>query len=184
MTHKAVFLDRDGVINIDHGYVYQPEEFEFVPGVFEACQKFHALGYLIVVVTNQSGIGRGYYTVEDFNTLSIWMRKAFQAHDIPIAAIEFCPHHPEKATEEYLKDCECRKPRPGMLIKAAEDWDIDLSQSIMIGDKCSDMQAAQASGVPMRVLVAKNGEKERLQTLNCPEATHHFLDLQAFSHTL
>ncbi|MFT5162600.1 MAG: D-glycero-D-manno-heptose 1,7-bisphosphate phosphatase [Alteromonadaceae bacterium] len=151
--NKAVFLDRDGVINTDHAYVHKIEQFEFIDGVFDACRHFINKGYLLVVVTNQSGIGRGYYTEQDFAVLTDWMKQQFTNQNITINSVYFCPHHPKNALPEYLQQCDCRKPQPGMLQQAINDFDIDVSNSIMIGDKVSDMQAAKAAGVSRKVLV-------------------------------
>ncbi|XQF93252.1 D-glycero-beta-D-manno-heptose 1,7-bisphosphate 7-phosphatase [Pseudoalteromonas espejiana] len=151
--HKALFLDRDGVVNVDHGYVYQSDKFEFINGVFNTCKKFYDAGYKIIVVTNQSGIGRGYYTEADFLALTQWMKTQFNSHNIEIADVYFCPHHPNKALPEYLKQCDCRKPAPGMLLQGIKEHNIDPKQSIMVGDKLSDMQAAQKAGITTRVLV-------------------------------
>jgi len=152
--NKAVFLDRDGVINIDHGYTYKPSEFEFYPGVFETCRMMQQSGYKLVVVTNQSGIGRGYYSELDFQHLSQWMVQQFAEHDVNISGVYFCPHHPEKAQAQYLRHCDCRKPEPGMLLKAAQELDLDLSASIMIGDKESDVVAGKKAGVKVCVRIA------------------------------
>ncbi|AUL73533.1 D-glycero-beta-D-manno-heptose 1,7-bisphosphate 7-phosphatase [Pseudoalteromonas sp. 13-15] len=151
--HKALFLDRDGVVNVDHGYVYQNENFEFIKGIFSTCKTFFDAGYKIIVVTNQSGIGRGYYTEAEFKVLTQWMKTQFSHHDIKIADVYFCPHHPKKALPEYLKQCDCRKPAPGMLLQGIKEHNIDPEQSIMVGDKLSDMQAAQKAGIATRVLV-------------------------------
>ena len=151
--NKAVFLDRDGVINHDHAYVSKIEDFEFIDGVFEACQQFINQGYMIIVVTNQSGIGRGYYSEQDFNHLTDWMKSEFAKRDVPITQVYFCPHHPKKALPEYLKECDCRKPMPGMLNQAIKQFDIDVMQSIMVGEKISDLQAAQAAGIKTKILV-------------------------------
>ena len=153
MTQKTLFLDRDGVVNVDHGYIYQPEKFEFIPGVFEACQAFHQAGYKIVIITNQSGIGRGYYTEEDFHHLTDWMKQEFANQGVPILDVYFCPHHPKKAQAPYLKVCDCRKPRPGMLLQAIAEHDLDAGESIMVGDKPSDMQAAANAGIRYKYLV-------------------------------
>ena len=118
---KAAFLDRDGVINIDRAYVHKIEDFDWVPGALEAARALSDAGYLIVVVTNQSGIGRGYYGEADFARLTDWMKARFAEAGAPLAGVYFCPHHPEKANPPYRTDCLCRKPHPGMLLKAAAD---------------------------------------------------------------
>ena len=155
--YRAAFLDRDGVINVDHGYVHAVDEFEWVPGVLEAARILADAGFLLVVVTNQSGIGRGYYTERDFAKLTSWMKAAFKSAGATLAGVYFCPHHPEKALPEYRIDCNCRKPRPGMLLLAAKELNIDLSQSIMFGDKPGDCTAGKAAGCPERVLLGTNG---------------------------
>jgi D-glycero-D-manno-heptose 1,7-bisphosphate phosphatase len=153
MSQKAVFLDRDGVINVDHGYVYQAEQFEFVDGVFEACRIFKAQGYKLIVVTNQSGIGRGYYSEAQFAQLTNWMKEQFAAQNCPIDAVYFCPHHPEKALPEYLQQCDCRKPMPGMLLQGISEFSLQASDCVMIGDKSSDIKAAKAAGIGRAILV-------------------------------
>lgn len=155
---KAVFLDRDGVINIDHGYLYQPELFDFIDGVFDACRHFQNLGYTLVVVTNQSGIARGYYNEEQFAVLTSWMRQQFALEGIKITGVYYCPHHVEKGQPPYNIDCDCRKPKPGMLNQAIRDYNLDPAQSIMLGDKKSDMQAAAAAGIKRKVLVLSGQE--------------------------
>ena len=137
---KALFLDRDGVINEDAGYVYRREDFVFKEGIFAALREFAKSGYALVVVTNQSGIGRGYYTQKQFDELCRFMLGEFEKKGVKIEKIYFCPHAPEA-------DCLCRKPEPGMLLNAANELNIDLARSIMIGDKDSDVQAGQSAGV-------------------------------------
>jgi D-glycero-D-manno-heptose 1,7-bisphosphate phosphatase len=153
MTNKAVFLDRDGVINIDHSYVCKVEDFDFMPGIFEFCRHIKKLGYKIVVVTNQSGIGRGYYSENDFLTLSDWMKQQFINNDCALDAVYYCPYHPEKALPPYLKNSDWRKPAPGMLLQAIKDYDLTPSQCVMIGDNESDIQAADAAGVARKILL-------------------------------
>lgn len=150
---KAVFLDRDGVINIDHGYLYQPEQFDFIDGVFDACRHLQQLGYLLIVVTNQSGIARGYYTEHQFALLTSWMKQQFAAEGVKIDGVYYCPHHAEKGQSPYNIACDCRKPEPGMLLQAMREYQIDPAQSLMLGDKAADMQAATAAGVQRKVLV-------------------------------
>lgn len=158
--NKALFLDRDGIINVDHGYVYQKENFEFVEGIFDVCLDAQKKGYMLIVITNQSGIGRGKYSVEQFKQLSNWMTEQFKAKNIVIADVYFCPHHPTNATSEYLKVCTCRKPQPGLILKAAEKYQIALSESVFIGDKVSDMKAAIAAGIKNRILLASQYDDE------------------------
>lgn len=155
---RAAFLDRDGVVNIDHAYVYRREDFEFVPGILAAARALHEAGFALVVVTNQSGIGRGMYSAADFDRLTDWMRGEFAAAGAPLAGVYFCPHHPREAQEPYRRDCDCRKPAPGMLLAAARDLKLDLGASVLFGDKESDLQAAAAAGVRERVLLGTNGQ--------------------------
>jgi len=152
--NKAVFLDRDGIINVDHGYVYQKGDFEFVDGIFDVCLDAINKGYLLVVITNQSGIARGKYSEEDFLLLSQWMKEKFKEKNVHIHDVYFCPHHPTKGKGSYLVSCNCRKPEPGMLLKASDEHKIDLKQSVFIGDKGSDMKAAQNAGIHNRILLA------------------------------
>lgn len=165
---RAAFLDRDGVINIDHAYVCRWEDFEFVDGVFDAARKLVQAGFVLVIVTNQSGIGRGYYSQSDFLALDKKVRQAFAEAGAPISGVYFCPHHPTNALPQYKLVCNCRKPAPGMMIQAAKDLNIDLTKSIMFGDKKSDMQAALAAGIPARVLLGTDGKATPEKT---PEAT-------------
>lgn len=158
-VRRAAFLDRDGVINIDHGYVWRRQDFDFVPGVRQGARRLHELGFALIVVTNQSGIGRGLYSVEAFESLTAWMNDQFAAADAPIAGVYYCPHHPTEAVGEYRRDCPCRKPAPGMLLDAARDLDIDLSASVMFGDRESDLMAALAAGIPRRVLLGMDGRQ-------------------------
>lgn len=143
---KALFLDRDGVINKDLGYVYRIEDFEFMPGIFEALAGFMMLGYEIFVVTNQSGIGRGYYSEDDFAKLSKYMIDEFKSYGIEIKKIYHCPHTPSD-------DCNCRKPKPGMILQALDEFNISLKDSLMIGDKPSDLESAQRAGVERGYLI-------------------------------
>jgi D-glycero-D-manno-heptose 1,7-bisphosphate phosphatase len=161
---KALFLDRDGIINVDHGYVYRQEEFEFIDDIFAVCLDALAKGYEIFVITNQSGIARGKYTVKQFEELSLWMTNVFKLKGIAISDVYHCPHHPDKGLGEYLKACDCRKPEPGMLLLAGKEHNIDLENSIFIGDKISDMQAAENAGIKNRILlVAQYNDNEGIK---------------------
>lgn len=160
-NNKAIFLDRDGVINQDHGYVYQPKDFHFIDGVFEACRYFQAQGYKLIVVTNQSGIARGYYTEAQFLALTEWVKAQFAAQHVHLDAVYFCPHHPSKGQGEYLQHCQCRKPATGMLQKGIEAFSLNPARCIMVGDKHSDMQAAQAANIGTKVLVRSGQQFEQ-----------------------
>lgn len=152
-TRRALFLDRDGVINVDTGFVWQVEKFVFVDGVFEACRRARALGYLLVVVTNQSGIGRGLYTEEDFHELTRWMCARFAEEGAEIAKVYFAPTHPEHAVGRYRLDSPDRKPGPGMILKAQADLGIDPAASALVGDRETDIEAAIAAGVRDKLLL-------------------------------
>ncbi len=153
----AVFLDRDGTINIDHGYVHKIDDFQFIEGAIEAMTELKKMGYALVVVTNQSGIGRGIYSEGQFMQLTEWMDWSLADRDVELDGIYFCPHHPEATEEEYRQDCNCRKPKAGMLLEAQEFLNIDMASSIMVGDKLADMQAGKAAQVGTTILV-KSGE--------------------------
>lgn len=148
---KIVFLDRDGVINKEVGYLHKVADFEFIEGVFDACQYFQSLGYQVIIVTNQSGIERGYYTEEDFHIVTDWMLKQFKHNGIEVLDVFYCPHGPES-------DCSCRKPKPGMFIQADGKHHIDMSNSWMIGDKEADIQAANSAGISNTILVKSGHE--------------------------
>jgi D-glycero-D-manno-heptose 1,7-bisphosphate phosphatase len=152
---KALFLDRDGVINVDHGYVSRIEDFEFVDGILDFIKTAQAKGYLPIIVTNQSGIGRGYYKAEEFEILTEWMLEEMRRAGIVIdrSQVFHCPHTPEAG-------CDCRKPMPGMLLEAIGRFEIDLENSWMIGDKPSDIEAARRAGVGHTWLTEKNRKIE------------------------
>ncbi|MGB5446263.1 MAG: D-glycero-beta-D-manno-heptose 1,7-bisphosphate 7-phosphatase [Psychromonas sp.] len=150
---RAVFLDRDGVLNVDSGYVSNSDDFHFIDGVIDACRAIKEKGYLLVVITNQSGIARGYFTEEQFHNLTEWMDWSLADRGVDLDGIYYCPHHAEKGIGEYKIDCDCRKPKPGMLLNAIEDLGIDPSQSILVGDKVSDLQAGLAAGIKTNYLV-------------------------------
>jgi histidinol-phosphate phosphatase family domain/HAD-superfamily hydrolase, subfamily IIIA len=145
--NKALFIDRDGVINIDKGHVFLKEDFEFSPGIFVLCRKYSDAGFLIIVITNQAGIAKGIYTEKDFLKLTEWMTGEFKKNGIIISKVYFCPHHPD-----ITGSCDCRKPKPGMILKAKEEFDLDLSESVLIGDMENDLQAGRNAGIPEKNL--------------------------------
>lgn len=149
----CLFLDRDGVVNLDKGYVHKVEDFEFMPGIFEISRAAKANGQLVVLVTNQSGIGRGFYTEQQFWDLMTWVESRFLEEGITIDGVYHCPHTPKDSSSFSDDVCDCRKPKPGLILKAARDLDIALKESIFIGDQESDMLAARAAGVGTSYLV-------------------------------
>ncbi len=155
MQNKALFLDRDGVINIDYGYVHKVENFHFVEGIFDLCRKAQNLGYLIIIITNQAGIAKGHYTEEQFLELTKWMESQFLKQDIKITKTYYCPYHIDAVVEKYKLDSFDRKPNPGMFLKAIKEFNIDPQKSIMIGDKDIDMSAAAQSNIALKILFNK-----------------------------
>lgn len=153
MRNRALFLDRDGVINVEKNYVHAIEDFQFIAGIFELCRAAQASGFKLFVITNQAGIGRGYYTEDDFRRLTQWMVQEFEKEGVSIDRVYYCPYHPEYGRGTYKNDSFDRKPNPGMLLKAKEDYDIDLSRSILVGDKESDILAGISAGVGYNILV-------------------------------
>lgn len=147
---KALFLDRDGVVNVEKNYLHKIEDFELMEGILEVCRAYQEQGYLIIIVTNQSGISRGYYTEEDFALLSRWMIEHFKDSGITITRIYHCPHH-----ESIDGVCECRKPEPGMFLAAEREYDLDMAASVMIGDNERDIEAALRAGVGMNILLSE-----------------------------
>jgi len=139
---KVLFLDRDGVINVEKDYLYKIEDFEFIDGIIDLCKFYEQNDFIIIVVTNQSGIAREYYSETDFSILTHWMIKEFEKNGVHISSVYHCPHHPSISGK-----CSCRKPNPGMLLQAAEEFDIDFSKSIIIGDKERDIEAGINAGV-------------------------------------
>lgn len=136
--NKAIFLDRDGTINVEKHYLYKVEDFEFLPGVVEALKQLQRDGYMLIIITNQSGIARGYYTEADFQKLNDWMVTTLKEQGVMIAGVYYCPHLPDAEVEAYRKECSCRKPKLGMYQQAILDYNIQLSKSYAIGDKIRD----------------------------------------------
>jgi len=149
----ALFLDRDGVINVDHGYVYRKDDFHFKPGIFDLCRYAKEQGYLIFVVTNQAGIGRGHYTEADFHELTRWMCEVFKRECCAIDKVYFCPSHPEHGIGSYKVASTRRKPGPGMILEAVDEFEVDLKKSVLVGDKMSDIKAGNSATVRYNILL-------------------------------
>jgi len=146
---KAVFLDRDGVLDIDVGYIYRPDQVRWVPGAKEAVALLKRLGYQVYVVTNQSGIARGYYTQKDMEALHAYLNEELAKAGGRIDQFYFCPHHPRKGViPELVVPCECRKPRPGMILQAFAEHGLTREGSFLMGDRMSDVDAALNAGIP------------------------------------
>lgn len=142
---KVVFLDRDGTINVDKHYLYKIEEFEFIPGAIEGLRMLSKAGYQLIIITNQSGIGRGYYTETDFQNLNQWMIDALAGHNVEIKQVYYCPHLPDAENEKYRLECDCRKPKLGMYREAIGEYDIELRKSYAIGDRLRDCAICESS---------------------------------------
>ena len=147
---KAVFFDRDGVINVNKHYVFRIQDFNFVPGIFSIMETFQN-DFLLFIVTNQSGVARGYFSESKVQDLHRWMLQKFQDKNINIEKVFYCPHHPD-----FTQDCDCRKPKPGMIMDAAKQYSLDLGNSIMIGDNDTDILAAEGAGVGKTIKVESN----------------------------
>lgn len=173
---KALFLDRDGIINVDKGYVHKPEDFQFASEIFDVCRYASQQGYLLVVVTNQAGIGRGYYSEQDFQDLTQWMVAEFANNLVNISAVYHCPYHPEHGIGKYRRDSFDRKPNPGMILSAQADLDIDLRTSILLGDKESDIDAAINAGIGCSVLIGAGNQDSETRS------NYAFPDLLAFQN--
>jgi D-glycero-D-manno-heptose 1,7-bisphosphate phosphatase len=156
----ALFLDRDGVVNIDYGYVHRVDQISFVDGIFALCRAARQQGFRTVVVTNQAGIGRGLYSEAEFALLMSWMKSRFIDAGATIDAVYYCPHHPEHGLGAFRRRCSCRKPEPGLLLQAQRDLSLDFSQSILIGDKMSDIEAARRVNIARRFLLSDSGNTE------------------------
>jgi D-glycero-D-manno-heptose 1,7-bisphosphate phosphatase len=169
---KALFLDRDGVINIDHGYVHKVEDFDFVEGIFDLTREAVTKGYLIFIITNQSGIGRGFYSINDFNLLTNWMYKRFVSEGVVLSEVYYSPYHPTHGKGKFKQDHMSRKPKTGMIDQAVKKFHINLSVSILIGDKMTDIQAGQSAGIGTNILYLGSDTMKPLSKLPyCSVAT-------------
>jgi D-glycero-D-manno-heptose 1,7-bisphosphate phosphatase len=172
---SALFLDRDGTINRDRGYVHRIEDVEFVPGIFDLARFWtRQIARPIVVITNQSGIGRGYFDEKAYAELTAWMCRRFEEEQAQIARVYHCPYHPSQAIGEYRCDHPWRKPQPGMILQAASDLELDLSRCAIVGDKMSDIEAGAAAGIPVRILFAA----DEPPSLSAPAQFERAADLQ------
>jgi D-glycero-D-manno-heptose 1,7-bisphosphate phosphatase len=162
-ARKALFLDRDGVINVEKNYVHRIADFEFMSGIFELCAQAQVLDYRLVVITNQAGIARGYYSEADYQHLTDWMLEQFRTHGITIDRVYHCPYHPTAGVGEYRQESFHRKPNPGMILQARDALGLDLSCSVLVGDKASDIEAGIAAGVGHNLLLGSGGASDLAQ---------------------
>jgi D-glycero-D-manno-heptose 1,7-bisphosphate phosphatase len=160
---RAVFLDRDGTINVERDYLHKIEDFEFIPGVPEAIKRLRAAGFLVIVVSNQSGVARGYFNERVVNQLHRHIQTELSRYGTSIDAFYFCTHHPEKGVGEYRIACDCRKGAPGMLLQAASEHNIDLSESFMVGDKLADIEAGERAGCRSFLVLTGYGASTAVQ---------------------
>ena len=158
---RAVFLDRDGVLNADYGYVGRAADFRWLPGVMPALRRLQQAGRALVVVTNQSGIARGCYTEDDLTAVHAHMRQELADAGIALAGVYACPHLPDAPVAAYRRVCACRKPQPGMLLRAAAELELDLARSCIVGDKPSDIEAGRAAALARCWLVGTADEAAR-----------------------
>lgn len=157
-ARRGAFIDRDGVINEERGYVHRDEDFVLLPGVAKGLRQLQQAGFALVVVTNQAGIARGLYDEGRFHGISRHMRMLLEREAVRFDGVYFCPHHPEGVVQRYRRLCNCRKPRPGLLWQAAADLGLELAESILVGDKASDIAAGRAAGIARCVLVRSGHE--------------------------
>ena len=171
MRARALFLDRDGVVNEEVGYLHRADEVRFVAGIFSLCRTAAALGYRLIVVTNQAGIARGYYSETDFEALMQFMRCELHGEGVELDAVYYCPFHPEHGVGKYRQEHEDRKPGTGMLRRGAREFGVELSESVLVGDRCSDVGAANAAGLRQAFLISGTevdgcgGEYVRVESL-------------------
>jgi D-glycero-D-manno-heptose 1,7-bisphosphate phosphatase len=175
---RAVFLDRDGVINVDRGFVHKVEDFRFVPGSAEAMRRLQAAGWRLVVVTNQSGLARGMYSRADYDRFTTHLQEQLVLNGVHLDALLHCPHLPDAAVAAYRMQCDCRKPGPGMLLRAARELSLDLAGSAIVGDRLSDVLAGRAAGVGHCALVRSG---QTLEPRDALQADAVYDDLGAFT---
>ncbi|NBJ92064.1 D-glycero-alpha-D-manno-heptose-1,7-bisphosphate 7-phosphatase [Parablautia muri] len=166
MQRKAIFFDRDGTINVEKHYLYKIEDFEYLQGAKEGLKLLQDAGYLLVIITNQSGIAKGFYTEEDFKKLNVWMLNDLAADRIDIAACYYCPHHPDALIEKYRKDCSCRKPGVKLFMQAVRALHIDLEGSYAVGDKMRDLEICKRSAVKGFLLYSNSKEGKQADEMN------------------
>ena len=183
---KIAFLDRDGVINENTGYLYQIEHFQFKEGCIEALKTLQELGYEIAIITNQSGIARGYYSEKDYQHLTDWMLAELNRNGISILQVKYCPHLPSGVVPEYTKVCNCRKPKPGMIneIIAEQGGEVDRAASILVGDNLSDIDAGRAAGLNQLFLVGEQSHSESAVALNCQTFNSLYSVTQFLTHSI
>lgn len=165
---KVVFLDRDGTINEEVNYLYRPEDFRFLPGVPQALKMLTDAGFKLIVVTNQAGVARGYYTEEDIKSLHSYVNRLLEPYGTGIQGFYYCPHHPEYGLGRYKRDCLCRKPGIGLFQQAESDTPVDKEHSYMIGDKLLDIQAGSRYGVTSILVGTGYGTEHRRQAAEAP----------------
>ena len=160
--NKAVFIDRDGTLNVEKDYLYKISDFEFVPGAPDAVRLLNEHGFKVIVISNQSGIARGFYTPNDVHLLHDHIQRELRKEKAHIDAFFYCPHHPEGAIEEFRKDCECRKPKPGMILKAVEKFKLDLEDCFVVGDHLSDVKLK--AELPIKAILVLTGHGQKALT--------------------
>lgn len=171
--HKALFLDRDGVVNVDYGYVHKKENFHFIDGIFDLVKAANKKKFKVIIVTNQAGIARGYFSEKQFLEITNWMKECFQKNDCFIDKVYYCPFHPTEGIGPYLRDAFCRKPNPGMLFSARKEVGVDFSKSILVGDSKSDMIAAERAGINKLFFYNKKASQKKYESV---QSLHQILD--------
>ena len=165
--NKVVFLDRDGTLNVDKGYLYKIEEFEWLQGAIEGLQLFQQMKYKIIIITNQSGIARGYYTEKEFERLNAWMLAVLEKQGIHVEKVYYCPHLLDAKIAQYRQNCNCRKPKLGLFYKAIKKFDIELSASYAIGDKLRDLEICRVSEAKGFLLYCSDEKREKHENIQC-----------------